>query len=245
MDELLPPAIDGPDAKPIVVSHLSFRRDAGTAWARALSVSQIADLVDLAGELAVVFPILSDRRVTAKQFEKKLQQLGAWQGGQDKLIRIIGYTSGLVTLYYVWWSWAWVYNYSAACMSGEFENEEQAREATARHMGLELRALQERLTRRDVSYMVSLFLSRHSREMAGEVAFRTTQEALKGSAKAQELYYRHVLAEDDASKNGAFQDPFSMPTGELVAQIERMKKEVGFKAEESLPVPAEIRDASR
>lgn len=225
MDEIQPPA-ERTDLTPAKVSHLKFKQDAGTSWARALGPSQVADLVDLAGELASVFPVVKERRVTEKQFNRKLKDLGLWDEANQMVTRIVGYTSGLVTPYTIWWSYAWVYNYSRAC-SGADRDEAQARETTAGRMGITLTKANALLCRRDISYLVNLFLVRRAREMEGEVKWQTAVDALNGGARAQDLYFKHVAKDQDTGETSGAIDPWNKSEAELKAEIDRMRKNVG------------------
>lgn len=236
MEEIQPPA-KFTDAKPVVVPALKFQRDAGTSWARALNPAQIADLVDLAGELSVIFPVVKERRVTEKQFLKKLESLGQLSAANDKLLRLVGHTSGLVTLYLIWWSYAYVANYTRVTMMSGVDDTMAAREETARRMGISVSALTERLARRDVSFMVNLFLSRLAAEAEGEIAWKTAQEALLGGARAMDLYYRHVRTAEDGGERGGALDPFNLSEGELMAEVSRLRK-LGAKKQEDWQLPA-------
>lgn len=234
MDEIKPPVAGG--KQPLRSQKpLKFRKDAGTSWARALDPTQVADLVDMAGELAVIFPVVKERKVTETQFNKKLHSLGALEAAEAKLSRIIGSTGGLVTPYLIWWSYSWVYNMT----SGRGERDEVAQhEWTARRMGLTAQQATERLARRDVGYLVNLFLSRRSREMEGEIRWRAAQEAASGGARAMELYFRHVAGKDEEGERGGQLDPFSLTEGELQAEITRMNKMVAKKQDDwQLPAP--------
>lgn len=228
MDEILPAESDGPDATPIKVPFLRFRRDAGTAWARTLNQGQIADLIDLAGNLGDVVPILAERRVTEKQFMTKLRGMGLDDEAKSRLSRVVGFAGSGVSLYYIWWSWAWVYNYTRATSMSE-RSEEESREVTAKRMGLTPVQLEERLARRDVSFMVNLFLSRAAREMQGEIAWRTTQQALEGGVKAQDLYYKHVATNEELGDKGGLEfDPFNMPSDEMQESVKKMRKQLNL-----------------
>lgn len=239
MDEIRPPSTRV-DEQPIRIEKpLKFKKDAGTSWARALHPTQVADLVDLAGELAVIFPVVKQRRVTESQFKKKLHELGAAEAAEQKLKRLVGNTAGLVTPYDIWWAYAWVYNLTAARAD---RDEGGMRENTARRMGMTLAKVEEKLARRDISYLVNLFLSRRSRELEGEIRFRVAQEALDGGARAMEMYFRHVAGKDnqEEGERGGMLDPFAMTEGELQAEVARMKKQVGTKKDDwQLPEPKE------
>lgn len=239
MEEIQPPAIDG-KALPVRVPALKFKRDAGTSWARALNPSQIADLVDLAGELSVIFPVIRERRVTEGQFEKKLHETGQYRFAMEKLTRIIGHTSGLVTLYHVWWSYSWVANYTKVTLADD-NTELESHNETARRMGIAPGRATERLARRDVSFMVNLFLTRLATEYEGQIAWRTAQAAAKGGSRETEIYYRHIRStgEDEGQRSGML-DPFNLSEGELMAEVERMRKQVATKQEDwQLPPPEE------
>lgn len=238
MDEISPPAID-PDAKPIRVPGLKFKRDAGTSWARALDTEQVADLIDLAGELAVIFPVIKERRITERTFESKLRDMGQYEHGVDKLARIIGHTDGLVTLYHIWWSYAWVANYTRASLSKDRE-EKTCHDETARRMGIKPGVAMQRLARRDVSYLVNLFFVRLAREHEGQVAWRATQDAINGGSRALDTFYRHVKSNEDTGTRGGEFDPFQLTEAELMADIEKKRKRVGKKHENwRLPSPGD------
>jgi hypothetical protein len=229
MDEIRPPATR-PDLKPEVVSHLKFKRDAGTSWARSLSPSQVADLVDLAGELATIFPVVKERRVTEKQFNNRLKKLGLFDEANSKTVRIVGWTSGLVTPFTIWWSYCWVFNYTRAATSKE-RTEEEARDETANRMGMTPRSLNERLARRDISYLSNLFLVRRAREMEGEIKWQTALDAVSGGSKAQEMYFRHVAKSEDSGSRAGDLDPWNRSEEELKSMISQIKKEVGEQEE--------------
>lgn len=239
-EKVYPPAI-AEDQTPQIVPY-TLPRDSGTAWARGLTATQVADLVDLAGELAAIFPVMADRRITQKQFENKLKKLGFAHDAEEKLVRIVGYTSGLVSLYYIWWAYAWVYNFD---QEYELEADEGAAEiSAARKMGLTEREITKRLSRRDVSYVVNLFLGRKSRELKGRIMHRTAREALRGGAKHIDLFFKNVADEKQTDETSVI-DPWAMPTPDLMAEIQKMRKDVGLvqdldaEARIQLPAPQE------
>jgi hypothetical protein len=225
MEQINPPSTRS-DLLPEAVSHLEFKRDAGTAWARALSPTQVADLVDLAGNLATVFPVVKERRVTEKQFNNKLDKMGIRGEADQQVQRIVGWTSGMVTPYVVWWCWCWVYNYTRCC-SGSDTNEAEARADTASRMGITLDKANHLLCRRDVSYLVNLFLVRMAREMEGEIKWQTAIGAMNGVSKAQDLFFRHVASSADIGERSGTIDPWNKSESELMQEIAKMRKEIG------------------
>lgn len=237
MDEITQPAILG--GKKELVPYIDYRRDAGTSWARALTQSQVVDLIDLAGELAVITPLDLNRRITPKQFEQRLRKLDAAEDANSKLVRIVGYTSGLVTLFYVWWSWAWVHNFARECSTGL--DEQEARTNAAIRMGLDEQQLADRMARRDVSYMVNLFLTRRAREMQGEVAFRVAQDAVRGDPRSKDIFFRHLTDASGEREQPSVFDPSNLSEHELMAQIAKMKKDVGLIADTAIEAEVEIK----
>lgn len=227
MDELTPPAIIGGPKE--LVPYVDHKRDAGTAWVRSLSDAQTANLVDLAGELAQTFSITDIRVITPRQFESKLTRSGKIEDLHSKLIRIVGYTAGPSTLYFVWWAWAWIYNYTRECKLQEFD--EAARAATAEKMGLSVPDLTRRLARRDVSAIVNAFLVRSAKEMKGEIMFRTASEARDGTPKAMEMFYKFVATEEVHTDKASVIDPAQLSENQLMSEIAKMKKDLGLLAD--------------
>lgn len=241
MDEILPATTDGPHARSKIVPFVDRSSDSGTSWARSLSASSIADLVDYAGKLAYLVPILNGRKMTKKRFELILRRKDCLEEAHTRLARIVGYAGSQVEPYYVWWAYAWVYNYTR--FATDFDDDREAKEHTAGRLGTDMSKVEYILVRRDVSYMVSLFLARSAREMQGEVAWRTTKSALEGGSRAQELFYKHVMKESDVAESGTILDPFDIPTNELMADIERMRKEAGIVPTLDVPMQPVEEDA--
>jgi len=232
MYEMTMPGDDGESIKSFLVQKIQRLPDAGTEWARALSPSQVADLVDLAGELARIFPVTQNKSITPAAFHKKLDKIGALQEGNKKLARVIGVADGRVELFSVWWAGAYVFY--LAKESAKSDNDDEVAAAIAMEMKLKPKILNARLMRRDISYLTSLFLTRVAREMLGEVSLRVAQGARSGDARMTDLYFKHVVGEDrDDTHGGEIHfDPHSMTENERMAEIKKLRKQVGEEAEE-------------
>lgn len=224
------------------VTHLSPPKETGTAWARGLSAAQRIDLVDLAGALSVYFPPLKQRRVTERQFFSKLKKLGVLEQLNQQLVRITGSSAGITNLYNIWWSYTWVWNYSRACEMKD-RTEEEARDETAERMNLTPEKAQARLTRRDVSFIVNLFLSRRAQEMRGAIEHRTALDALNGGTRDRETYFRNIAVERESHVSDAHEiNAEAMAEDELRREIAALRKSVG-EVVDTIPAEVEITDA--
>ena len=213
----------------LAVSKIVGAVDSGTSWARSLSQSQIADLIDLAGELAQIFPPMKNRQITQKVFDAKLEEIGELENGRAKLARVIGLGNGLLSLYLVWWSFSYCFNFTRISGLGVNEDEEDTiNQKVAASMGVSESVLLSRVTRRDVGYLVNLFLQRSAQEMRGQVAWTVTQNAMAGNGHAINAYFKHIVGDgEEAAGRGTHFDPFAMTEGELEAEISKIKKQVG------------------
>jgi hypothetical protein len=117
------------------------------------------------------------------------------------------------------------------------------REKTAERMGITLKTANERLSRRDVSYVVNLFLSRKAREMQGEVEWRITSDALAGGVRDKEMYMRNIAQAGEDDTSPALEIPAeAMGEAELMRTIANLRKSVDEPVD-TIPAEVEIKDA--
>ena len=216
-----------PDQKDILVPYLAPARDVGTAWFRGLKPDALANILDLAGELEEVVHPLRDRSLTQKEFYQRLKKAGLLQNAQDKLVQIIGYNSRqIISLYHIWWSLAWAYNYSRYANRAE-QDQGEIHESVAKGLNIDPKEAQKLLARRDISCMISGFLERFAKERKGEVMWKTAVEALNGNHKYAQLYYDYVVPDQVSKETGSQVNYEGSTEEELKAVIAKLKRDVG------------------
>lgn len=241
LDEILMPLTDGGGT--LKVPALG-KHDGGADWLRALDDDRRCQLLDLAGKLSTIFPILSDSRVTERQFYAKLKKLGQLESCLRALARVVG-THGAVGPYEIWWCHRYSYHYTRYATNSDLSIEE-ARYKAGERMGLADKKLSLMLARRDISYLNNVFLIQSARDLEGEISLRVAQGALSDSERDRDSYFRYVRPwkKDEVAKGREF-DPDKMETADLKAQIKRMKKDMGIIDEEhATPVLPESTDGA-